>query len=183
MTSDNSANVPSARGERLRTWLGPLFAVLVFGAAIWLLYDELRAHSWRQIVAAVQAVPPQRIILAIALTMLNYLVLAGYDQDEWVTLQKYQEEPWVELVTLWRAFNLHLAHVMTAIPLSVRGRAHRRHNLHEINWRPVPADRPATLDDLMEDYVAHLKHHLRQILGSTWDVSPGAASRSQRVGA
>lgn len=79
MTSDDSANVPSAQGERLRIWLGPLFAVLVFGAAIWLLYDELRAHSWRQIVAAVQAVPQQRIILAIALTMLNYLVLAGYD--------------------------------------------------------------------------------------------------------
>jgi hypothetical protein len=122
----------------------------------------------------------QRFVRA---TSQDDLVLAGYDQDEWVTLQKYQEEPWVELVTLWRAFNLHLAHVMTAIPLSVRGRAHRRHNLHEINWRPVPADRPATLDDLMEDYVAHLKHHLRQILGSTWDVSPGAASRSQRVGA
>jgi DinB superfamily len=100
----------------------------------------------------------------------NDLVLVGYDQDAWVALQKYQEEPWVELVTLWRAFNVHLAHVMTAIPGSVRDRPHGRHNLHEINWRPVPADRPATLDNLMEDDVAHLKHHLRQILGSTWGI-------------
>jgi hypothetical protein len=97
-------------------------------------------------------------------------VLAGYDQDAWVTLQKYQDEAWSDLVTLWRAFNVHLAHVMESIPASVRQREHGRHNLHEIGWKPVPADKPATLDDLMEDYVGHLKHHLRQILGSSWDV-------------
>jgi len=100
----------------------------------------------------------------------NDLVLVGYDQDAWVTLQKYQDEPWADLVTLWRAFNVHLAHVMESIPVSVRQREHGRHNLHEINWKPVPADQPATLDDLMADYVAHLKHHLRQILGATWEV-------------
>jgi hypothetical protein len=100
----------------------------------------------------------------------NDLVLAGYDQDAWVTLQKYQDEAWSDLVTLWRAFNVHLAHVMESIPASVRQREHGRHNLHEIGWKPVPAAKPATLDDLMEDYVGHLKHHLRQILGSSWDV-------------
>jgi hypothetical protein len=103
----------------------------------------------------------------------NDLVLAGYDQDAWVTLQKYQDEPWTELVSLWRSFNVHLAHVMASIPASVRQREHGRHNLHEINWKPVPADRPATLDHLMADYVAHLMHHLRQILGSTWTVPEG----------
>ncbi len=100
----------------------------------------------------------------------NDLVLVGYDQDAWVALQKYQDEPWEDLVALWRAFNVHLAHVMESIPASVRQREHGRHNLHEINWKPVPADQPATLDHLMEDYVGHLKHHLRQILGATWDV-------------
>jgi DinB family protein len=100
----------------------------------------------------------------------NDLVLVGYDQDAWVALQKYQDESWPDLVVLWRSFNLHLAHVMESVPASVRQREHGRHNLHEINWKPVPADKPATLDDLMADYVGHLKHHLRQILGSTWDV-------------
>ena len=95
----------------------------------------------------------------------NDLVLVGYDQDAWVALQKYQNEPWADLVTLWRSFNVHLAHVMESIPVSVRQREHGRHNLHEINWKPVPADKPATLDDLMADYVGHLTHHLRQILG------------------
>ena len=101
----------------------------------------------------------------------NDLVLAGYEQDAWVAVQRYQDESWTELVSLWRAFNVHLAHVMASIPASVRQRQHARHNLHEINWKPIPADQPATLDDLMADYVAHLKHHLRQILGATWDIS------------
>jgi len=100
----------------------------------------------------------------------NDLMLVGYDQDAWVALQQYQEEPWSELVALWRGFNVHLAHVMESIPIAVRQREHGHHNLHEINWKPVPADKPATLDDLMEDYVGHLKHHLRQILDPAWDV-------------
>src|SRR5438045_5919953 len=79
MTDENPAVAPAALSERLRAWLGPLFAVVIFGGAVWLLYEELRAHSWREIVAAVEAVPPARIALAIALTALNYLVLAGYD--------------------------------------------------------------------------------------------------------
>jgi hypothetical protein len=38
-----------------------------------------------------------------------------------------------------------------------------RHNLHEIGWRPFPSDEPATLDQLMHDYVLHLAHHLAQV--------------------
>jgi hypothetical protein len=40
-----------------------------------------------------------------------------------------------------------------------------RHNLDQIAWKPVPRDRPATLLYFMDDYVGHLKHHLRQVLG------------------
>ncbi|HZN33424.1 MAG TPA: bifunctional lysylphosphatidylglycerol flippase/synthetase MprF [Pirellulaceae bacterium] len=64
---------------RLRPWLGPLVAVVVFAAAIVLLRQELKHHSWRQIMREVGAVPPQRIALAIGLTALNYVVLSGYD--------------------------------------------------------------------------------------------------------
>jgi hypothetical protein len=31
-------------------------------------------------------------------------------------------------------------------------------------WIPVPLNTPTTLDYFMADYVAHLKHHLDQIL-------------------
>lgn len=92
------------------------------------------------------------------------LVFPGYEQDAWVSAQRYQEAPWTELVTLWRGLNLHLVRVMASVPDAVRTRAHRRHNLDEIAWQAVPREEPATLDGFMADYVGHLKHHLRQIL-------------------
>lgn len=91
------------------------------------------------------------------------LVFAGYAQDDWVCAQHYQKAPWIELVALWREYNRHLARVMAAIPVEVRLREQRRHNLHEIAMHPAPADEPATLDYLMRDYVQHLQHHLAQI--------------------
>lgn len=94
------------------------------------------------------------------------LVFPGYDQDAWVDLQRYQEAPWTELLALWRAYNLHLAAVMAAVPEAARFRERRVHNLHEIAWQTVPATEPATLDYFMRDYVGHLRHHLRQV----WDV-------------
>ncbi|MBC7790570.1 MAG: GNAT family N-acetyltransferase [Anaerolineae bacterium] len=91
------------------------------------------------------------------------LVFPGYPQDEWVQLQQYNAIPWPALVMLWKAFNVHMAHVMAAASPSVRARPRVRHNLHEIAFRTVSETAPATLEYLMQDYVIHLKHHLRQI--------------------
>jgi DinB family protein len=104
----------------------------------------------------------QRFVRA---TWQDDLVFPGYEQDEWVRLQDYQHAPWSELVTLWAAFNNHMARLMGAIPEDVRTRERTRHNLDDLAWRPVPASQPVTLDYFMEDYVGHLEHHLRQILG------------------
>ncbi len=92
------------------------------------------------------------------------LVFSGYDQNEWVRAQRCRERPWTELVEQWRLMNLHLAHLMESIPEDVRTRERMPHNLHEIAWRAVPADRPATLQYFLEDYVGHLEHHLEQAL-------------------
>ena len=91
------------------------------------------------------------------------LVFPGYDQDAWVRVQRYRHLPWEELVASWRALNLHLAHLMEAAGEPERTRPRHPHSLHRIAFRPVPEDRPATLGDLMQDYVDHLEHHLRQI--------------------
>lgn len=93
------------------------------------------------------------------------LVFDGYAQDAWVDAQRYADADWRELVALWALYNRHVARVMAATPEPVRTREHARHALDRIAWRPVPADRPATLDYFMADYVGHLEHHLRQILG------------------
>src|SRR5215467_12643334 len=37
----------------------------------------------------------------------------GYDQEGWVERNGYSTRQWADLVNLWRAYNLHLQHVMT----------------------------------------------------------------------
>ena len=91
------------------------------------------------------------------------LIFAGYDQEKWVELGDYANAPWSSLITLWREFNLQIARVMDATPASVRDVPRPRHNLHQVAWRSVPEDQPATLGYLMSDYVDHLEHHLGQI--------------------
>jgi hypothetical protein len=91
------------------------------------------------------------------------LLFDGYDQEEWVRVQSYDTADWPTLVALWRAYNLHLAHVMRVIPAEARTAPRATHSLDRIAFRPVPPGEPATLEYLMEDYVVHLRHHLEQI--------------------
>lgn len=48
--------------------------------------------------------------------MTERLVWPGYEQDRWVSLQKYRERPWTELVQLWEQLNRHIVHVMAHVP-------------------------------------------------------------------
>jgi hypothetical protein len=79
--------------------------------------------------------------------------LPGYHQDEWVELQAYQKAIWLQLIDLWQAINLHLAHLMQHTEKSTL-----QHTLTIENAGPF------TLEFIMNDYVEHTKHHLLQIL-------------------
>ena len=100
------------------------------------------------------------------------LIFSGYAQDDWVKAGRYHDAPWEELVTLWRTFNLQIARVMEGIPDDVRLRQRVRHNLDQIGFETVPQSEPATLDQLMCDYVRHLEHHLAQILPNYPSATP-----------
>jgi len=91
------------------------------------------------------------------------LVFPGYEQDDWVRTQAYGSAPWELLVTLWQSYNLHIARVMATMPAGIRDRRRETHNFHQIGFRTFSVDQPVTLDDLMEDYVLHLEHHLEQV--------------------
>jgi hypothetical protein len=92
------------------------------------------------------------------------LVFAGYEQVDWVRVQAYQNRTWADLVTLWRALNHHIAHVMESVDPETLTRPRARHNLDALAWQPIDAGQPATLEYFMRDYVGHLKHHLKQVL-------------------
>jgi DinB superfamily len=91
------------------------------------------------------------------------LVFPGYDQEQWIRAQRYEEEPWSAIVELWRSYNLHLAHVIDNIPESTLTRLRPAHTLDKIAWKSVKADQATTLEYLVRDYVGHLKDHLEQI--------------------
>jgi hypothetical protein len=91
------------------------------------------------------------------------LVFTGYDQDVWVESQRYGTASWLELLSLWRSYNLHLARVMTMTPAEVRLRQTTAHNFGEIGFRAASSGAAMTLAWLMEDYVEHFKHHMTQI--------------------
>jgi hypothetical protein len=99
------------------------------------------------------------------------LVFEGYAQDDWVRVQGYSDEPWSQLVELWHAYNLHLAHVMSRAPEESLRRERAAHSLDRIAWQTVGASQPGTLEYLMRDYFGHLKHHLAQIFPDATDLN------------
>ena len=90
------------------------------------------------------------------------LVFPAYEQDKLVSLQRFREMDWGFLVELWTAYNRFLAHVLTCLPAEAANISCHIGN-----------NKPATLGWIAEDYVAHLKHHLNQILGKKFETSYG----------
>jgi len=79
------------------------------------------------------------------------LTFPPYAQDRWVGCQYYSDRPWEDLVTLWHAYNLHLAHVISNIP-------EERRDVPCV----IESVTPVTLGFLASDYGDHLRHHLSQ---------------------
>jgi hypothetical protein len=77
----------------------------------------------------------------------------SYDGRGWVDIGGYADMPWSDLAGLWKALNLALAAVLERIPGS-RLQAECR-----------IGDGPAvTLEFVIDDYIAHMQHHLDHIL-------------------
>jgi hypothetical protein len=91
------------------------------------------------------------------------LAFPGYEQEQWVSSQKYRDEPWAEVIQLWSSYNLHLLHVASAIPVDVLTKPRSSHTLDQIAFNLVDKNDSTTLEYLIRDYVDHLRHHLDQI--------------------
>jgi hypothetical protein len=87
----------------------------------------------------------------IRMQMTPELHFPGYEQNEWVRLNDYAARPWRELVTLWAAYNRHLAEVMERIAPETLGHM----------WDK--GDARYDLQFVATDYVTHLRHHVEQI--------------------
>jgi len=79
-----------------------------------------------------------------------------YDQNAWVRIQRHNERPWPSLVALWSAYNHHLSHVIECVPEDA-----------ELSLCNIGSEDLVPLRLVVEDYVRHLRHHLKDILGES----------------
>jgi len=116
-------------------------------------------HNWQRFTAAQWQAGPLHII--------------PYPQDDLVRLNNYQQVPTDETVALWDSLNTQITAVLKNL-------------LPEKLAHPIvlPDGKPATLQFWIEDYLAHLEHHLGQIftqktpppaLPERWHISEAAA--------
>ncbi len=77
-----------------------------------------------------------------------------YDQNEWVALSDYNSLDKNQIINFWAQYNSHLLHIIKNIALE---------NLSKTGIVRV-ASEEKPLYFFINDYVAHLEHHLRQII-------------------
>lgn len=77
--------------------------------------------------------------------------LSGYEQIAWVNLQRYADREWARVLEVWATLNEHFAWAVSHIDKA-----------HLANPGNVEGDE-LTLGFLIEDYIAHMEHHLRAL--------------------
>lgn len=78
--------------------------------------------------------------------------LLKYKQDEWVRVQKYQQCNWLDLVKFWMIYNMHILYILKNVDES------------RVQNAAIDGDKKPTLQFLIDDYVDHLEHHLKELL-------------------
>jgi hypothetical protein len=94
----------------------------------------------------------------------NTPAMPGYEQDRWVAVHSYQRRDWKELIEVWQALNQQLLAAAEAAPDSAWSRT-----------LTICGSEPLTLQFVLEDYVAHMLHHLQHIGIETADIASNAA--------
>jgi len=77
--------------------------------------------------------------------------LPSYDGDAWVQVQHYSERDWQHILALWFVLNQHIAGVIIRLDRASLA------NTGTIDGISV------TLGFVIEDYVAHMHHHLNAL--------------------
>lgn len=77
-----------------------------------------------------------------------------YQQDEWVSYQNYQETSIEDIKTLWKLLNAQICRVIERIP------ENKLQNICDTGKGKIDMH---TLAYFIEDYVVHLKYHLKQL--------------------
>lgn len=83
-------------------------------------------------------------------------VVVPYNQNNWVLTQDYQGIPTDEIVNFWTTLNRHIVRVISKIP--------EEKLLYQCD---IGDNKSITLAELIQDYLRHMDHHLREIFGTS----------------
>ena len=78
--------------------------------------------------------------------------MPGYDGEKWVALHGYQKREWRELIETWEALNRQLLAAAEAVP--------------DADWSrtcTIGDSAPLTIQFVFEDYIHHMRDHLRHM--------------------
>jgi len=76
-----------------------------------------------------------------------------YDQNKWVLTEDFNNASSDNLISLWKSYNKHLAHIISTMPKD-------KYNNH----CDIKKEQLVTIEWIIKDYVRHLEHHLNQII-------------------
>jgi hypothetical protein len=82
------------------------------------------------------------------------IALPKYKQDEWVAVEHWQQKEWKEIIALWKLYNEHILHIFQYVDET------------KLSNTIILGEENYTLQFLIDDYVNHLEHHLKQIFGA-----------------
>jgi hypothetical protein len=81
----------------------------------------------------------------------NAIALPKYKQDEWVIVEHWEQKDWKDIIALWHLYNQHILHIFQYVDET---KLSNTITLGEENY---------SLQFLIDDYVDHMEHHLKQI--------------------
>lgn len=74
------------------------------------------------------------------------------DNDLWIALQDYQNADWVNLIQLWKFYNLHIVQVIKSVDITKL----------DSYWCDFEGTK-VTLKEMIEGYLDHLHLHIQEI--------------------
>lgn len=74
------------------------------------------------------------------------------DNDLWIALQDYQNADWINLIQLWKFYNLHIIQVIHSVDMAKM----------DSYWCDFEGSK-VTLKEMIEGYLDHLYLHMKEI--------------------
>jgi len=83
----------------------------------------------------------------------EHIPVIHYDQDQWNKFSYHEYMKKADLIEMWKVYNRYLLEIIKRIPSHLLS-----------NPCKTGGTEPVSLAFVIEDYVKHLEHHLRQIV-------------------